>query len=162
ADLATSGKTNEDTTLAGFDFTLGSIVQAFETLLRYVGTDWFEQYSLSHDEKTTPKGKSHYSHLYHPPAHPLVKWYRLFPSWRAECERTGQVFLPQDIRNLTVLGQSLEIIHYDKKFNTLISRLKQSNDFYATAWEIEVAANYVAHRFDVQFIEEQQTPTPDL
>lgn len=145
-----------------FDFTLEGIIQAFESLLKDVGTDWFEQNALSHKQKTIPEGKSAYSHLYRPRAHPLIEWYILFPNWKAECERIGKVFVAQEILNLALLGQSLEKIRGDKKFNKLINRLKQPNDFYATAWEIEVAASHIAQGLNVQFIEEQATPTPDL
>lgn len=148
--------------MAGFDFTLDGIVQAFESLLKYVGKDWFEKKARSYMQKTISDGKSGYSHLYRPRTHPLIEWYLLFPDWKAECERIGQVFLSQEMINLALLGQSLEKVRGDKKFDKLIDRLKQLDDFYATAWEIEVAASHLVQGLNAQFIEEQATPTPDL
>jgi hypothetical protein len=148
--------------MTGFDFTLERIIQAFDSLVQLIGVDWFETNTADIKPKSITSDKSVYSYLYHKSAHPLISWYLLFPTWKAECERIGHVFLPYDIISLALLGQSLEKIRGDKKFNSLINRLKQPDDFYATAWEIEVAASHIAQGLKVQFIEEQTTRTPDL
>jgi hypothetical protein len=147
--------------IPGYDFTPDGVSRAFELVLDYVGRDWFE-HSISslHQDKT--HNDANYNYLYRPTAHPLVEWYTLFFNWKTECERIGHFFLPHEILSLALLGQSLEKVASDKKFNTLISRLRQPDKFFATAWEIEVAASYVAQGLTVNFIEEQKIPTPDL
>jgi len=152
----------QGTKLTGFDFSIGGIVRAYESLVHALGEDWFEANSVGLEAKSTNDDKPSYGYLYHKPAHPLIEWCSFFPTWQAECERTGQLLQSRDMLNLALLGQSLEKIRYDQKFYNLINRLKEPDDFYATAWEIEVAASYAAQGLKVQFVEEQRTPTPDL
>lgn len=130
-----------------FTFTHESIVQSFELILQYIGVEWFEKNVAVKSDKRQ---------------HPLIEWYLLFPSWKENSTPQNIGSPTPPIVEIALLGQALQMISGDVKFNKLISRLKQPKEFYATAWEIVVAAAHIAQGLQVEFVEEQRTRTPDL
>lgn len=142
-----------------FQFTLEAIVHSFHSLITYLGEDWFQEKVTQIDhQRATQKVAGNLPHA----DHPLIHGYLLFPSWKSECEQKGFVWFPEEIVNIALLGQSLEMIKNDKKFHKLLARLKQPDDFYSTAFEIEVAASHIEQGLKVEFVDEKEIPTPDL
>ncbi|MBA3920548.1 MAG: hypothetical protein H0X31_02095 [Nostocaceae cyanobacterium] len=101
--------------MTGYEFTMEAIVQAFQLLLKYIGAEWFREQADPFERKLTADELARHEYRNTQPAHPLINWYLLFPSWKAECEKRGTVSLPPQIVNIALLGQSLNNSPYARK-----------------------------------------------
>jgi hypothetical protein len=70
--------------------------------------------------------------------------------------------LVPSVLTFACLGKALEKARKQKGFHKLTNRLKQVSDFYAAAFEVEVAASYVERDWEIEFIEEGHNRSSDL
>lgn len=70
--------------------------------------------------------------------------------------------LREAVLKFAILGKALEQARICKGFDRLRNRLKVKKEFYAAAFEAEVAASYMARDWDVEFIEEGNEMSSDL
>lgn len=148
--------------MSGIEFTYEAVVMSHQMLLRYIGADWFQENIASLKNEKTAGKFSQDAYFDLQSIHPLIEWCLLFSNWKAEVAQLDSTELPGDIVNLALLGQSLHVISDHQKFDKLITRLKSEKEFFSTAFEIEVAAAYIVQGWKVDFIDEEDIPTPDL
>lgn len=142
---------------------LEAIVQYVNTVGDIFGRKWLARKKRQIENRTQPKTLQEFAPLYQPPIHPVVEWAIEYEEkWWPELLRTKIPPLSQDVIKLFNLGEALECTRSQKGFDRLIHRLKQIDEFDAAAFEVEVAASYVARGYGVEFIEESIDRTPDL
>lgn len=135
---------------------------AYET----IGIQWLsrkvkEEKRKQKKDKLGLKTRKH-SYLYRASPHPLVQWTVETERWRKACIKSGKMELREVVLKFAILGKSLEQAKKCNGFDRLRNRLKDKKEFYAAAFEAEVAASYIARNWDVEFIEEGNERSPDL
>ncbi len=150
----------------GLDLDVDRILHYIRMASETIGIKWLftkikEEEKRRNKDKVNVKSCKH-SYLYRSKPHPLVEWAMDVERWRKACLETGKLELKESILKFAVLGKALEKAGKRKGFHKLISRLKQKSEFYAAAFEAEVAASYVERDWEVEFIEESQDRSPDL
>ena len=103
-----------------------------------------------------------HSYLFLPKPHPLIEWAIEVEKWRKACIESHRLELNKAVLKYAILGISLYSAKNLIGFDKLIPRLKQKKQFYSAAFEIEVASSYIARDWNVEFISEGITKTPDL
>lgn len=103
-----------------------------------------------------------HSDFYRISPHPLVQWEIETQHWREACLKSGKMELSQAVLKFALLGKALEQTRHCRGFDRIKSRLKIGKEFYATAFEAEVAASYIARNWDAEFVEEHTKRSPDL
>jgi len=131
-----------------------------------IGEKWLfrkmkEEKRRQKQDRSRVKNRKH-SYLYRASAHPLIQWSIEAERWREACIKSRKMELREGVLKLSILGQSLERAKKCKGFKRLLKRLKMKKEFYAAAFEAEVAASYVANNWDVEFVEEGGERSPDL
>ena len=139
-----------------------SVVRYINTIPEIVGTKWLAR-KRKQKKQQSHRSLGKYSLLYQPSIHPLIEWTTEYiDKWWPQLLETNRPPLSQNVLKLAILGESLEKAKHQKGFERLINRLKRSNEFDSAAFEVEVAAAYIAQGYTVKFVEEGNGSTPDL
>ncbi len=139
------------------------INEATREIVDVLGRDWIgpERARVRAKRQKDLEADSN-SYLYHRPAHPLIEWTLQHDRWRADCTASGQLELYEDVLRLAAFGAALRRAKGLQNFARVLERLKNPREFHSAAFEIEIAAVYVAQGFDVVFVKESGQKTPDL
>lgn len=145
---------------------VNTILHHIRTVSDTIGPKWLwkklkEEEKRQKRDKLNLKSRKH-SYLYRPKPHPLVEWGWEVESWRKACLKSGKMELREAVLKFAILGKALEQAVVCKGFDRLRKRLKIKKEFYAAAFEAEVAASYKARDWDVEFVEEGNERSPDL
>lgn len=144
-----------------------------KTIIRYVsiayetiGIKWLSR-KLKEEKRRQKQDKlglekRKHTYLYRASPHPLVQWSIEAERWREACIKSRKMELKEVVLKLAILGKSLEQARTCKGFDRLKNRLKIKKQFYAAAFEAEIAASYTARNWDVEFVEEGNERSPDL
>lgn len=145
------------------DLDLASILNFIPVVADVVGPEWLlRKIREAESQRSRPKNLRKYSYLYEPSLHPLVEWSMECERWRKACLKTGRLELSESVIKMASLGRALALAKPQSNFQRLVRRLKDKDQFEAAAFEVEVAASYVARGWSVEFVEEGKERTPDL
>lgn len=137
-----------------------------EVIMETLGKNWIkkkikeEKIAISKDQSSV--GDRKHSYLYRAKPHPLISILIEAEKWAINTLRTKEFQLNESVLRLYSFGTALDVAKNQVGFNRLVDRLKKKEQFYSTAFEVEVAASYLMRGYKVEFIEENSTKTPDL
>lgn len=96
-------------------------------------------------------------------AHPLAHWLQKFDMEAAKSVAVGGLQFSETSHRFLHFAANLIAGGSAKNFELVIPRLKQRSEFHSAAYELEVAAKYLALGYEVQFVPVMVNQmTPDL
>lgn len=94
--------------------------------------------------------------------HPLVQWYVEYEGWHKAYSTDAELPANQSALLLTAFASNLIKVKAAVGLESVLSRLRNPDEFMAAAFEIEVASGYVNRGWAVEFVETEADRSPDL
>lgn len=135
-----------------------------EEALEVIGKNWFDRRlknELQAREAAQKRGQRKHRISY-TAKHPFVRWYVEYVNWRDAFALDNDIPLNQSALLLATFVSNLVKVKNAAGLEGILRKLRNSDEFLATAFEVEVASGYVNKNWNVEFVETGVERSPDL
>lgn len=147
-----------------YDLDQSQVDILFEEAVLVLGKKWFE--SQLNKDKMNREAASQKNHdrqrVRYYPKHPIVQWYVEHSARRTNSSSASEQEICQSSLLLANFASNLIKVRNASGLKNILPRLRIAEEFYAAAFEVEVACSYVNVGWLVEFIETGSGKSPDL